>query len=124
MVTIRPKKKKADALQQAAVATYNLGLRTNEWVDYEWGRATRLKMKVIPTIASLHQCVTKGRRQELGLDLQKARWVFIDLAVCVEMIPGHILDEGEAQKRREEEASQAELALLTTNLGGLKLGGR
>lgn len=40
----------------------------------------------------------------------------------VETTLGHILDEDEARERREkEEANQAELALLTVDMGGLSL---
>ncbi|KAL2134842.1 hypothetical protein VTI74DRAFT_10648 [Chaetomium olivicolor] len=114
-------KKNTDALQRAAVATYNLGFRTKAWEDYEWRGATRLKAKVIPAIASLCQCVTKGDKQELELNLQKARQAFLDLAVGVEMILGHILDEDGAQKRRDVEANQAGLASLTIKMEGIKL---
>ncbi|RYO82165.1 hypothetical protein DL764_009650 [Monosporascus ibericus] len=115
-------KKNADSLQRAAEATHNLGLCAKDWNDYAWRGATRLKAKVIPAIASLRQCVSKGRKQEQEFNLQRARRVFLDLAVGVETTLGHILGEDEARKRRKkEEAKQAELGLLTVNMGRLKL---
>jgi hypothetical protein len=110
----------ADALQRAAAATRRLYLCAKDWEkDYAWLEAAMLKAKVIPAIVSLCQCVTKGRGQELQLNLQKAKGVFLDLAVDVETILGYLVDDDEA--REKAEADGAELESLTANIGGLKL---
>lgn len=114
-----------DALRKAAEATRDLAnLCANEWEDYAWCRATRLKVKIVPAIKSLLTSI-KGRKKTLKLDFEDARQIFLNLAVGVETTLGHIVSENEDYEAWERlgkvKSEVSELDSLANNFKGLKI---